>query len=348
MIVFSGEGPGVSFADGARYSLANDSWQLLPSAGAPSSRTGASTVWTGTEMLVWGGFGGRCGNDTNRNDGARFSPSRNLWHPVTTRNAPVARFDHTAVWTGTEMLVWGGFTDSHSRYAGGHADAHLNSGGRYNPRTDSWSPITTQGAPSKRCWHTAVWTGKEMIVWGGGNATKGFNDGGRYAPATDTWRPISDDCPLSPRVHHVAVWTAREGDCGGGEMIVWGGSARGGEAQSEYFEDGARYNPETDSWKPISTVGAPKGRILTKAVWTGEELFLWGGVNDAQARGVADSSRYVGTGGCYNPATDTWSEMAEKGAPSPRLTGGVWTGLGLLTFGGYNGTHLNDTWFYLP
>jgi hypothetical protein len=26
----------------------------------------------------------------------------------------------------------------------------------------------------------------------------------------------------------------------------------------------------------------------------------------------------------------------------------VWTGDGLLTFGGYNGTHLNDTWFYCP
>jgi N-acetylneuraminic acid mutarotase len=131
-------------------------------------------------------------------------------------------------------------------------------------------------------------------------------------------------------------------------MIVWGGAAREGDAQTAYFEDGARYNPETDSWKPISTQGAPKGRILTKAVWTGQELFLWGGVNAAQAPGVADSGRYVGSGGCYNPATDTWSDMAENGAPSPRLTSGVWTGLGLLTFGGYNGKHLNDTFFYLP
>jgi hypothetical protein len=30
------------------------------------------------------------------------------------------------------------------------------------------------------------------------------------------------------------------------------------------------------------------------------------------------------------------------------LTSGVWTGEGLLTFGGYNNTHLNDTWFYSP
>jgi hypothetical protein len=40
--------------------------------------------------------------------------------------------------------------------------------------------------------------------------------------------------------------------------------------------------------------------------------------------------------------------MTATGAPPARLTSAVWTGEGLLTFGGYNGTHLNDTWFYSP
>jgi hypothetical protein len=38
--------------------------------------------------------------------------------------------------------------------------------------------------------------------------------------------------------------------------------------------------------------------------------------------------------------------MSRSRAPSPRLTSGVWTGGGLLTFGGWNGTHLKDTYFY--
>ena len=46
--------------------------------------------------------------------------------------------------------------------------------------------------------------------------------------------------------------------------------------------------------------------------------------------------------------TDTWTEIINAGAPSPRLTSAVLTGDGLLTFGGYNGSHLNDTWFYSP
>jgi N-acetylneuraminic acid mutarotase len=350
MIVFGGEGMGRSFDDGARYGLANDSWRPLPRAGAPSSRTGHTAVWTGEEMIVWGGFGGLWGNNTNRNDGARYNPLSNKWRPVADDNAPPARFDHTAVWTGTEMIVWGGFTDGRSRYAGGHADAHVQSGGRYNPFTDSWQPTTFRGAPAKRSWHTAVWTGKEMIIWGGGNETKGFNDGGRYDPATDSWKPISTEGAPSPRVHHVAVWsdTAVTSNCGTGEMIVWGGAAREGDAQSEYFQDGARYNPDTDTWRPITTQGAPKPRILTKAVWTGQELLLWGGVNDADAAGVNDAGRYVGSGGRYNPATDRWTPILKGAGPSPRLTSGVWTGEGLLTFGGWNGSHLKDTYYFSP
>src|SRR6266496_2635517 len=71
--------------------------------------------------------------------------------------APSGRYSHTAVWTGSEMIIWGGF--SYPNY--------LNTGGRYNPGTDSWTATNTINAPSARRNHTAVWTGSEMIIWGG-------------------------------------------------------------------------------------------------------------------------------------------------------------------------------------
>ena len=43
----------------------------------------------------------------------------------------------------------------------------MNTGGRYNPSTDSWTPPAPPNAPTGRDFHTAVWTGSEMIVWGG-------------------------------------------------------------------------------------------------------------------------------------------------------------------------------------
>jgi hypothetical protein len=79
------------------------------------------------------------------------------WTATTTTNAPTGRSNHTAVWTGSEMIVWGGDAGSFM---------FLNTGGRYNPSTDSWTAITTTNAPTERFHHTAVWTGGEMIVWG--------------------------------------------------------------------------------------------------------------------------------------------------------------------------------------
>ncbi len=359
MIVFGGEGMQVTFEDGARYNLQTKQWAALAlDSASPSARTAFTALWTGTEMMVWGGFGGSVGNDVLRNDGGRFDPAASTWKPISTYQAPGPRFGHVSVWTGKEMLVWGGYTDSHSWYAGGRAPGHLNTGGRYDPTTDSWREITTAGAPSPRFYHTAVWTGREMLVWGGSNAGKSFNDGGLYDPVADSWRPVSREHAPSARGLHAAVWTGRE-------MIVWGGKARNTE---EYFTEGGRYNPETDSWTPISTNGAPIGRILTLAVWTGRQMLVWGGVNDAQNAGrlvdespvfegrshsimnnaqtmnhAPNTGRFVGTGGLYDPAKDQWTTITTTEAPSARMTSGVWTGDSLLSFGGYNRMHLNET-----
>src|SRR5206468_1921081 len=95
------------------------------------------------------------------------------WSATSIVNAPSGREAHTAVWTGTEMIIWGG------RYDG--------TGGRYNPATDTWASISSVNAPQARQQHTAVWSGSEMIIWGGFNGTFLINTGGRYDPLSDTW-----------------------------------------------------------------------------------------------------------------------------------------------------------------
>ena len=54
--------------------------------------------------------------------------------------------------------------------------------------TDSWTATSTSNAPSGRSYHTAVWTGSEMIVWGGASY---LNTGGKYNPVMDTWAATS-------------------------------------------------------------------------------------------------------------------------------------------------------------
>jgi len=56
-------------------------------------------------MIVWGGYG----NNGYLNNGGRYNPSTDSWTAISTSNAPSPRSNHTAVWAGSEMIVWGGF-----------------------------------------------------------------------------------------------------------------------------------------------------------------------------------------------------------------------------------------------
>ncbi|MEK6607505.1 MAG: galactose oxidase, partial [Myxococcota bacterium] len=181
MLVWGGWGGwgGDSFDTGGRYNPATDTWTATSTTGAPSASLYHTAVWTGAEMLVWGGVGGG-GGDTFFDTGGRYNPATDTWTATSTTGAPSARYLHTAVWTGAEMLVWGGTVD----YDDG-GGTYFNSGGRYNPATDTWTATSTTGAPSARAYHTAVCTGSEMLVWGGEGADGGLvlvDTGGRYTP----------------------------------------------------------------------------------------------------------------------------------------------------------------------
>ncbi|MGH3422927.1 MAG: Kelch repeat-containing protein, partial [Streptosporangiaceae bacterium] len=133
-------------------------------------------------MIVWGG---KTGNSRTGfvpvGDGAAFSPKTNSWRTISSRDAPRPRWDQTAVWTGTEMIVWGGST----------ASGQSGTGASYNPASDSWTALPTAGGPAARTGHTAVWDGADMIVWGGfagslagayavGSGPGFLGDGARY------------------------------------------------------------------------------------------------------------------------------------------------------------------------
>ena len=182
-------------------------------------------MWTGSEMIVWGGF--RAGRI-----GGRYNPSTDSWRATSSINAPDARaYGHTAVWTGGEMIVWGGLLEGF----GG-----ANTGGRYNPATNSWTATSTANAPDGRLQHTAVWTGSEMIVWGGYVFHVGdVKTGGRYNPITNNWKSTSTINAPASREVHTAVWT-------GSEMIVWGGNPG-------FKDTGGRYCAAVSQLGNIST-----------------------------------------------------------------------------------------------
>jgi len=293
-----------------------ESWSPINTSSAPSGRRYHTAVWTSSEMIVWGGYYFD-GNGYCLNTGGRYNASTNSWIPTSTTGAPSVRELHTAVWTGTQMIVWGGLDGSN----------YLNTGGRYNPSTDSWyTTSVTSAVPTGRDNHTAVWTGTQMIVWGGNCGIDCYlNTGGRYDPSTDSWYPTSTTSAApEKRAFHTAVWT-------GSEMIVWGGLGDG-----SYLNTGARYNPLTNSWTPTSTTNAPSARDLHTAIWTGSEMIVWGGW---------DGSNYLNTGSRYDPSMDSWTPTSTTNAPSARMSHtAVWTGSEMIIWGGYAGgfNYFND------
>lgn len=294
---------------GASYRPTTDDWQLISSTGAPSGRLAHSAVWTGSEMIVWGGLQSSPSDWVNT--GGRYSPVTDSWQPMSTENAPSPRDGASAIWTGTEMVVWGGLDP--------FTGTPVNTGASYNPLTDTWRPVTTTGAPSGRNHHTAVWAGTEMLIWGGYDVVTRTNTGGRYDPATDSWQATAISNAPSGRYDHSAVWT-------GSQMIIWGGSS--GEVGNPSLSTGGRYDPATDSWQVTTTVGSPSARTSHTAIWTGSEMFVWGG--------YYASSPPVNTGGRYNPSTNKWSQMETSGAPSARFWHtSIWTGTLMVVWGGH-------------
>src|SRR5438874_9966878 len=266
----------------------DDTWTATPA--PPDGREWHTAVWTGTEMIIWGG---EIYPVTVNGTGGRYNPSTDTWTSTSMTNAPSSRALHTAVWTGDEMVVWGGQNDT----------GHLNTGGRYNPTTDSWTTTSTANAPEPRDSHTAVWTGSEMVVWGGLGDSGYLSTGGMYDPITDSWMPISTTNAPAERYHHTAVWT-------GDVMIVWGGF----DGLSD-LKTGGRYNPGTNSWAATSTTNAPDRRENHSAVGTGSEMIVWGGVVD------------LNTGGRYTPNTDAGTPPTTTHSPDGRdLHTAVWTG----------------------
>ena len=85
--------------------------------------------------------------------GGRYDPAADSWIPTSTgANVPMARSAHTAVLTGTEMIVWGG------REPVGRNAAFLNTGGRYDPVSNTWVPTSRgQTVPAARA----------EVEWGG-------------------------------------------------------------------------------------------------------------------------------------------------------------------------------------
>jgi hypothetical protein len=265
-------------------------WRRLPDAPINPARYDFVTVWTGTEVVYWGGREDVPDEQDNLLDGAAYDPVRDRWREVSP--APFTTSDaRAAVWTGKEMIVWGG-------EEGDGSHERPDNGAAYDPDSDTWRELSRAPTWSLAS-HSAIWTGEEMLVAGG---VLMEDEGAAYLPGEDRWRKLPQ--PPLWRFGHAAVWT-------GEEMILWGGRDAG-----DNRDLGAAYDPATNSWRELPKAPIPSADS-PRSVWTGNEMIVWGG--------WAGRSNSV-AGAAYDPATDSWRKIADAPHPSAWWTPASWTG----------------------
>jgi len=256
MIVWGGTGPGSKLNTGARFHLGSNRWFSMTTSNAPRRRTAHVAVWTGREMIVFGGY-----DTTNLfyptflNSAARYNPSNDTWTAISNNIFIIARAGATAVWTGKEMIFWGGYS-----HDGGIAPtySYFNSGGRFNPESNLWFTVASSGLSGRR-YHSAVWSGEEMIVWGGYGASGPTNTGARYNPNSNTWTPVPTNGAPAARSEHSAVW-----DSGRQIMLVGGGDPA---------RFGYSFDPHRNVWT-LLTANDPGFASSAVAVWDGTQMLL--------------------------------------------------------------------------
>jgi N-acetylneuraminic acid mutarotase len=240
MIVWGGYSSSCSSyacVDGAAYDPAKDSWRTL--VGAPiAGRWKATAVWTGSEMIIWGGAAGSSTSYPSPvfKDGARFDPKTNVWTKFPDPAVDLdGRLDNAGVWTGKELLIYGGFGAYISPTYGKRNGARYIPGGSWTTIT---APLDSDLATPTRFAMASWYAGGKLWVWAGGNGSSSSGiavaGGATYDPATDKWASMDVTDAPTARSRPSVVWTGKE-------AIIWGGSNYA--SGSTFYSDGKVYRP---------------------------------------------------------------------------------------------------------
>jgi N-acetylneuraminic acid mutarotase len=278
----------------AAYDPGANSWRRLSPPGPTGSFLGYSSVWTDKEMLVWG-------------QGTReaFNPSTNRWRQLPgTRLLAVHDGFGLVVWTGRELIGWGG---------GCCGDA-FSDGVAYSPASNSWRALA--GSPLAGSQHpVGAWTGRELVVLVGDRDPSGkpwparLARAAAYDPGTGTWRRIA----RPPVAGGTAVWDGRE-------VLVVGGGTNGRSAIA--------YDPTTNRWRRLARL--PSRRSEATMVWTRKRLLLWGGSETAGGGAPVIPPH----GLAYDPQADRWSALPRAPLVGRLGPTAVWTGRVMIVWGG--------------
>lgn len=241
------------------YDPVADVWEELEVDRPPDGvRVGRGGVWTGTEVVFVGA-------------GVALDPQTGSWRVIAA--SPLAeRLAATVVWTGEEIIVWGG-CDASIPQCDDFGKGLFADGAIYQPSTDSWrvmapSPLPPGNRPS------AAWTGTEVLYHAGlvepdAAASAPGGVAASYDPARDRWSPLPDP-PLAPRQGLGLAWSNSSR-----LLFAWGGST--GFNDGDQSDDGAAFDPSTETWLTLPDAPPRSARHGHSVATMEDALYVDGG-----------------------------------------------------------------------
>ncbi len=290
--------------------------------GPLSIRGNHDVLWTGDEMIVWGGSGG----DTiaTLTDGAAFDPDTSEWRmlpPFPVDRATVSR----AVWADGRMIV----VAPEGTFA-------------LDPGGDEWTAIGNGLYPPDAP-GMMVWTGDSVAAWTSEGIYVFTPDTGAWEQLPDSGGGTGDRWDSALRIVDGTLYAiGSAGYCGGRQVARWAGDAW--ESLPRLVLDGGEY---ADCSSPSQT-GVAGGRLVAweddihetvaydpaGAAWVPVDTVPLSGTEGPSSAVQLDDGFLVpqyGEGAMFDGASDAWTYVVLPG--SGEATEMVWTGEEILMWG---------------
>ncbi len=308
--------------------------------GPLGERFSADVIWTGEEMIVWGGKESREGL-ASLVDGAAFDPAANRWRMLAKSPIDGSRATR-AVWGDEEMIVVS-------------PDGSFG----YDPNSDSWRTIGIGVAPSE--WpDRMVYVEGKVFIW---ERTSLISE---LTVATGQWQPI--DVP-DPAPEYADPWFSSLTVVGDRLILTSiGGNYCSGKQIWHLDVDGWDSLPEvslaTETYADCSAANQTAAAGGDLVIWDEEshpakvysfELGHWrdiptiplGGTEGPPGPVEMDDDRFMvprwGEGAIFDATADTWTQVTLPGAGSDVEI--VWTGTEFLAWGVWETI---DAWRWAP
>ena len=246
---------------------------------------------------------------------------------------PIATFGNAVVSVGGNVYSFGGIVNN----------VAITNAYKYNPITNSWSPIASLPAP--RGWFSATSDGTDIYLLGG--VDQNFNTTAtlwRYDPVSNTYNTSLPPYTIPTYFHasaylngkiyriagraigtdfHVEVYDIAANTWSMAANYPFANHSLMAAALGNYIYAGGgnaspdqtyRYDPDTNTWDDAAVADLPAGRsAAASGAYNGRWILAGGDVNFAISTSAI----------AWNPATNTWSDLPNMVQARDYLAGAV-------------------------